>query len=328
MAYSNRKPKWSLLLIRDADRRVKQFRVSGRTVVFLPVAAAVTVAGGFALLELQSLDRIHDLEWQLASQSEQHIGTLASKNTEVVSLKKELRLMSGQTDQLMARMKELNELELKLRQFISTYGDDLSEASDVRSMPNSEVAASIYTGLSPSDSLSAALVQSKISDFSELSGMLNDLAKSMEAGLRKAEQKRAEMDALPTEWPTVSRRLTSGFGYRVDPFTGKSTFHAGVDISGDNGDPIYAAGDGKVKEAGFNLTRGNYIIITHRNGLESWYMHLKVIGVKAEQQVVRGDYIGEMGNSGRSTGPHLHFQIVVSEEPVNPLPYLRQVKED
>jgi murein DD-endopeptidase MepM/ murein hydrolase activator NlpD len=158
--------------------------------------------------------------------------------------------------------------------------------------------------------------------------MLGELAVSMEANLRKAELRRAELNAMPSGWPTVSRQLTSGFGYRSDPFTRKSTFHAGVDITGDVGDPIFAAGDGRVKEAGFNLTRGNYIIITHRNGLESWYMHLSKIEVEQAQTINRGERIGEMGNSGRSTGPHLHFQIVASEKPINPLPYLQQIKED
>ncbi len=335
MAHRKRKPKWSLLLLRDADHRVKQFRVSGRTVVFLPAAAALTVAGCFAALELRAHDRIHDLELRLANDSVQHKNTIAGKNREIDSLQGNLSILNEQTDDLKSRMDGLNELELKLRQFIGKYGDGLSDPSGAN-LPASEVAASAFSvsnpsafeQSTPSDSLSAAAMESKITDFSELSQMLDEMAVSMESSLRKAEQKRVEIDAIPSRWPTVSRKLTSGFGYRRDPITGKSAFHAGVDISGDIGDPIYAAGDGKVKESGFDRTRGNYIIITHRDGLESWYMHLSVIGVKSEQRLTRGELIGEMGNSGRSTGPHLHFQVVVSEEPVNPLPYLRLVKED
>src|SRR5262249_50694788 len=146
--------------------------------------------------------------------------------------------------------------------------------------------------------------------------------------LRKAEERRAEAAAVPSEWPTVSRKLTSGFGYRTDPIDGGSAFHAGVDISGEIGDPVFAAGDGQVKEAGFDSERGNFIIIAHRNGLESWYLHLSKINVNQGDLVHRGDAIGKMGNTGRSTGPHLHFQIVLRNEPVNPLRYLRLVKED
>lgn len=332
MGHRTRKSKWSLLLIRDADRRVKQFRVSGRTVVFLPVTAALAVAGGFAFLELKATTRIHELELRLAMESAEHDRVLTGKSAEVLTLKQELLQLDDQTDRLQSRMNELNELERKLRRFIGKYGDGTGASSPHPNItdfpPHSEVAVSAFAASDPADRLSAAAMETTIADFSELSAMLDELAISMEANLRKAEQKRAEMDAIPSEWPTVSRRLTSGFGYRSDPFTRKSTFHAGVDITGDIGDPIYAAGDGTVKEAEFNRTRGNYIIIAHRNGLESWYMHLSFIGVTVGQQIQRGDLIGKMGNSGRSTGPHLHFQIVSSEEPVNPLPYLRQVKED
>jgi murein DD-endopeptidase MepM/ murein hydrolase activator NlpD len=337
MTQRKRKPKWSLLLIRDADHRVKQFRVSGKTFVFLPAAAALTVASCFAVLELKVMHRIHDLEARLVADSIQMENTVNSKEGEIASLQQELSRLNGQTENLRSQMDGLNKLEQKLQLFIGKYGEGLSDPSAEGSLPtSSKVAASVLTVpyeeprrlTTSNDSLSIAALETTITDFSELSQMLDELAITMESSLRKSEQKRAEMDALPSGWPTVSRKLTSGFGYRHDPFTGRSTFHAGVDISGDVGDPIYSAGEGKVKEVGFDRTRGNYIIITHRNGLESWYMHLSEIGVKTDERVKRGERIGEMGNSGRSTGPHLHFQVVLSEGPVNPLRYLRLVKED
>jgi murein DD-endopeptidase MepM/ murein hydrolase activator NlpD len=328
MTQRKRKPKWSLLLIRDADHRVKQFRVSGNTFVFLPAAAALTVAGCFAVMELKAMFRIHDLEARLVNDSIQMENIVTNKEGEIASLQQELSRLNGQTENLRSQMDGLNELEQKLRQFIGNYGDGLSGPSEVTASAFTTPYEESLRLTPPNDSLSLAAMESTITDFSELSQMLDELAITMESSLRKTEQKRAEIAALPSGWPTVSRKLTSGFGYRHDPFTGHSAFHAGVDISGDVGDPIYSAGEGKVKEAGFDRTRGNYIIITHRNGLESWYMHLSVVGVKADERVKRGDRIGEMGNSGRSTGPHLHFQVVLSEEPVNPLRYLRLVKED
>jgi len=322
MAHRRRKAKWSLILIRDADHRVKQFRVSGRTMAALPVAAALTVAGAFAGTELQALQRIHELEALLSEMTSRNGASIATKNGEIRSLNEEIRQLGDRAERLQHRMNELAELEAKLRRFIGQYGEGLP-ISPMETV--SEVAASSSFA---NDKLSAAAMEVTIDDISELSQMLGELADSMETNLRKAERRQAELDAVPSAWPTVSRKLTSGFGYRSDPFTRKSTFHAGVDITGDVGDPIFAAGDGTVEEAGFNRTRGNYIIIAHRTGLKSQYMHLSKIGVKAGQRVRRGDRIGEMGNTGRSTGPHLHFQVVASEKPVNPLPYLRQVEED
>ncbi|MFC4302415.1 M23 family metallopeptidase [Cohnella boryungensis] len=328
MARIRRKTKWSFILIRDADRRVKQYRLSGRTVALLPVAAALTVAGAFAATELQALQRIHELEGLLAGETANSKSSLADRNAVIESLRLEVRQLNEQTGHLQDRMSELAELEAKLRQFIGEYGDPSASPQGAAGAARFADPAFDSFEAPPVDRLSAAAVETTIADFSELSQMLGELAVSMEANLRKAELRRAELNAMPSGWPTVSRRLTSGFGYRSDPFTRKSTFHAGVDITGDVGDPIFAAGDGRVKEAGFNLTRGNYIIITHRNGLESWYMHLSKIEVEQAQAINRGARIGEMGNSGRSTGPHLHFQIVASEKPINPLPYLQQIKED
>lgn len=317
MTHRKWKPKWSLLLIRDADHRVKQFRVSSRTVVFLPIAAAITVAGSFATLELQAYTQIKELESRLANRTTEHTRVISSKNGEISSLQQELSRLNGQSEELRSRMNGLNELEQKLRQFIGNYGEGLSDPLTAKSLPGSEVAASAFQSM-----------EKTITDFTELSLMLDEMAVNMESSLRKAELKRSEMNAMPSEWPTVSRKLTSGFGYRRDPLTGTSAFHAGVDISGDIGDPIYAAGEGKIREAAFDRTRGHYIIITHRNGLESWYMHMSAIDVENGQLVERGQLIGKLGNSGRSTGPHLHFQVVISEEPVNPLRYLQLVKED
>nr|WP_246427444.1 M23 family metallopeptidase [Paenibacillus phyllosphaerae] len=150
----------------------------------------------------------------------------------------------------------------------------------------------------------------------------------MSESLRQAKQRQAELDALPSGWPTISRTLTSSFGYRTDPFTGRSTFHAGIDIGGEPGDPVFAAGDGLVTETGSDSSKGNYIVITHSNGLQTVYYHLKRITAKLNDSALRGDKIGELGSTGRSTAPHLHFQIMQKDEAVNPLPYLRLVKED
>ncbi|XID92850.1 peptidoglycan DD-metalloendopeptidase family protein [Paenibacillaceae bacterium WGS1546] len=328
MAHNRRKAQWSLILIRDAERRVRQFRVSGRTVAFLPVATALAVAGGITGIELHAAQRIQELESLLGGETARHARESDAKDGRIAALNEELRTLNAETEHLQNRLNELRELEAKLRRFIGAYGEGVPTAPGDAVPPSAEIAASALSAAPLSDRLSADAVEATIADFAELSRMLDEMAVTMEANLRKAEQRQAELDAMPSAWPTVSRRMTSGFGYRRDPFTGKSAFHAGVDITGDIGDPIYAAGDGRVAEAGFNRTRGNYIIISHRNGLESWYMHLSKIGVREKQQVKRGDPIGEMGNSGRSTGPHLHFQIVSKEEPVNPLPYLNQVKED
>ncbi|MNN76846.1 Murein DD-endopeptidase MepM [compost metagenome] len=122
----------------------------------------------------------------------------------------------------------------------------------------------------------------------------------------------------------MSKRLTSNFGYRTDPFKGSAAFHAGIDIAGKIGDPVYAAGAGKVITTDKDSSHGKYIVVEHPGGLQTWYLHLSSIDISTGDTVTKGESIGKLGNTGRSTGPHLHFEIVKQGKQINPLPYLEQ----
>ncbi|MDO7907214.1 peptidoglycan DD-metalloendopeptidase family protein [Paenibacillus sp. JX-17] len=139
---------------------------------------------------------------------------------------------------------------------------------------------------------------------------------------RTQRDKKAPTPAAPSLWPTSSTRITSSFGYRSDPFHRTSAFHAGIDIGGKIGDPVFAAGRGEVIDTGRDGSRGNYIIIAHGNGMESCYMHLSKIRVKTGMKVAQGEVIGDLGSTGRSTGPHLHFQVTKNSREIDPLSVL------
>jgi murein DD-endopeptidase MepM/ murein hydrolase activator NlpD len=123
--------------------------------------------------------------------------------------------------------------------------------------------------------------------------------------------------AWPTDGPIVS-----GFGYRTHPVYGTTRFHSGVDIDGACGQPIYAAEDGRVLAAGYNGGYGNATIVDHGNGLSTLYAHQSSFQVSSGQGVGRGQQIGLVGTTGLSTGCHLHFEVRVNGEPVDPVPYL------
>lgn len=176
------------------------------------------------------------------------------------------------------------------------------------------------------------LVRETRDDFKEISSMLDQMvssisstiteaqkANSIQAKLAVAEQARLAPAVI---WPTHSKVITSSFGYRSDPFAGVSAYHSGIDIAGDIGDPVYAAMDGVVTASEQMGARGKYIIIEHANGLETWYMHLNGMKVSSGDKVSKGEQIGMLGNTGRSTGPHLHFQVVKQNKVVNPLKYV------
>jgi murein DD-endopeptidase MepM/ murein hydrolase activator NlpD len=127
--------------------------------------------------------------------------------------------------------------------------------------------------------------------------------------------------AAPTLWP-VEGRITGSFGERTDPFSGEGAFHRGVDISSDIGTHIIAPADGVVLYADMMNGYGRTVMVDHGNGISTLYGHLSGFAVGHGQQVHRGDTLGYVGQSGRSTGPHLHYEVRIFNTPVNPHRYL------
>jgi len=129
----------------------------------------------------------------------------------------------------------------------------------------------------------------------------------------------------PIGYPTYGR-LTSGFGLRINPITGRMEFHLGVDIANKWGTPVRAPADGVVVKAGWCRLMGRCIEIYHGNGVKTSYGHLWKVLVKKGDRVSRGEIIGLMGNSGRSTGPHLHYAVKLNGKLIDPKPFLEAVK--
>jgi murein DD-endopeptidase MepM/ murein hydrolase activator NlpD len=123
-------------------------------------------------------------------------------------------------------------------------------------------------------------------------------------------------------WP-VQGRITASYGERIDPFSGEGAFHRGIDIASEIGTRIVAPADGVVKFSDLINGYGRAVIIDHGNGISTLYGHLSGFAVSAGQLIHRGDTLGYVGQSGRSTGPHLHYEVRVLNAPVNPYKYLR-----
>ena len=132
--------------------------------------------------------------------------------------------------------------------------------------------------------------------------------------------------ATPSLWPVMGR-LTSSFGERLDPFNGEGAFHAGLDIAAPYGTPIRAPAAGVVIKAGPASGYGREMIVDHGGGITTVYGHLSAFAVVAGQVVRQGQIIGYVGSAGRSTGPHLHYEVRIDNTPVNPHKYLRETME-
>ncbi len=128
-----------------------------------------------------------------------------------------------------------------------------------------------------------------------------------------------------TAFPTIKGSpMTSGFGWRIHPLTGKRQFHSGLDFGASKGSPIYAFEAGKVEFAGSKGGYGKAVIINHGARKSTLYGHAKALSVRKGERVATGQMIGEVGSTGFSTGPHLHFEVRLNNKPVNPRPYLQQ----
>ena len=145
---------------------------------------------------------------------------------------------------------------------------------------------------------------------------------NLAAALGRMDAMERALAAIPTAMPAASMMMSSGFGYRADPFTGAAAMHAGLDFKGPVGTPILAAAEGKVVLAGFNGGYGKSVEIRHANGLITRYAHLSGVHVRAGQMVERGVQIGRMGSTGRSTGSHLHFEVRLNGQAINPRKFL------
>ena len=163
-----------------------------------------------------------------------------------------------------------------------------------------------------------------------LSKLLNDVDVDLSSLIPQVDRMIKEFKTVPIGYPTYGR-ITSPFGLRINPVTGRPEFHLGVDIANRWGTPVRTPADGRVVKAGYCGLMGRCVEIDHGNGIETYYGHLSKILVHRGEKVKRGEIIGLMGSSGRSTGPHLHYAIRFRGKIVNPKIFLeapQNVKEE
>ena len=179
-------------------------------------------------------------------------------------------------------------------------------------------------GLTDSEPEPDVEFQNSVDEFSYLQKNATAVAMSS-AGMRLLPAAQlSSLGIVPSLWPVVGQ-ITGHFGERLDPFSGEGAFHAGLDIASHYGDEVRATADGMVQEVGQRAGYGRLVVIDHGFGVTTWYGHLSGFHVQGGMHVKSGDVIGYEGDSGRSTGPHLHYEVRIYNTPVNPWRYLRNV---
>jgi murein DD-endopeptidase MepM/ murein hydrolase activator NlpD len=204
------------------------------------------------------------------------------------------------------------------------------DAARAKASASAAAAAPAPVSLAQADEASQQQVTNSIDQFYVLRGeaLSGQVTRALEGGLSSsfAGGDWRELADAPSLWP-VEGRVASSFGERQDPINGEGAFHSGIDIDAPYGTPVRAAADGDVTGAVMAAGYGREVELDHGHGLMTLYGHLSAIAVFAGEHVSRGQIIGYIGQSGRATGPHLHYEVRVRNVPVNPHKYLRMTYE-
>lgn len=286
-----------------AGGRSRDYRI-GRTGLIVATGALAfffVVATQFIYDYRENLSKVKELHALRSRVSEQNL-TLYSLNAKFESLETEVERIRS----LDARVRSLVHINEGLRPGRKERG---TGGGGIGGAETPETAATNRLD---------SLLEFRLDRLKE--GLLVD-ARNLEVICEKLDARRTYLESLPSLWPARGF-LASGFGVRLSPFTDTKVFHQGLDIGAAKGNPARAAAAGKVVRSGFESLYGNLVVIDHGNGYRTLYAHLSERSVAKGDIVRRGDEIGKVGTTGRTTGPHLHYEVHVNGLPVNPIRFL------
>jgi murein DD-endopeptidase MepM/ murein hydrolase activator NlpD len=256
------------------------------------------------------------------------LGAKWSAQVEIEQLKAENLLLQAENGNFRAATGELTGQIQSLEDVINDLGArarlDPQQARAIQKLP-AVVKSRAAGGVAPNRALNDVLssLSSPEDTFGVLRNVLQGLEKRLNYVRHNVETREALAAATPSIWP-VDGWLTGTFGGRSDPFTGEPGFHQGIDIATDKGHPVYATADGRVESAAAAGDYGNLLVVKHAFGLTTRYGHLGSFAVAPGQDVKRGDVVGYVGSTGRSTGTHLHYEILANGNLINPLQLLTE----
>jgi murein DD-endopeptidase MepM/ murein hydrolase activator NlpD len=329
--------KLTLVIIPDANQSIVRFRI--------PHLFAYIAAACFSVLLLISIITytVHahtvktasDLQSRLNGANQQWSAALTSKNQTIEQLQNEVIQLSQQAEQMKAKVEEMKKLENDLKS-IAQIDSSQSPTKDLLATQNgptdgSDNSTAAGMGGSPNPATQEEIMKlgdQTLASFSALDTDVKELQTSFNETKQKVAVKQQQLRVTPTLWPTTTKLVTSTFGYRTDPFTYRPSFHSGIDFGARENDPVFATADGKVVSTGSDQFHGNNIVIEHSKGLRTWYMHLNKILVHTGDNVEKGNTIGLVGSTGRSTGAHLHYEVIKNGESTDPKPYLKTMRKD
>jgi murein DD-endopeptidase MepM/ murein hydrolase activator NlpD len=301
-------------VVPDGSSKVQRFHVSRRHLA----AAVFGVCFLFVSMTFMVVHYFHVVDQALEN---------TSLKEENLALKSQLKQLQTGMKNAMNAITRVERFETKLRMMLQLNDPERNLAIGPTSAPTDGQAretplfGELLPGIKESPSgqmLRLALMRSRVESIQSEAGRTEESLRELKDFF---EEQRTILSSTPSIWPCRGW-VTSDFGFRYDPYTGDRSMHRGLDIATQSGTVVISPADGQVISSEYNSYYGKVVLIDHGNSVVTRYAHLSEASVSDGDKVIRGQKIGAVGNSGRSTGPHLHYEVEVNGIPVNPMKYI------
>ncbi|MFB6365754.1 peptidoglycan DD-metalloendopeptidase family protein [Paenibacillus elgii] len=317
--------KLTFVIIPEANRSVVRLKLP-RAALWCAASLMLLLLGTTCVLSVRSLHSTVSISLksvEMKGRAAQLEQDLHRKNAAIEQLQNDIYALSKQAAEVRSQMERMQRLEQDLHKLVP---DNIKR----RKADGQPVSSAVSAGDGGMGGEAFPVTEEQTQELAEATGAryaslhaeMKELASRLGQTKRQLQEMQERQQRTPDIWPTLSKVVTSPYGYRKDPFTKKLSFHRGIDIAGKLGDPVYAVADGVVHSAGYDKLHGHNIVIEHDKGLRTWYMHLNSAQVDRGDPVDKGQAIGQLGTTGRSTGPHLHYEVLLSGKSTDPAPYM------
>lgn len=291
---------------------------------------ALFVLSGTAFVLYSAYDKRMQLAMEKSGEVPAYMESKIQRlNEEKRSQENKIHMFAQELGVIQARLDRFDAIGEKLFNDPSIGGyleDDSASEDDASKSKPTDVGGK--GGVETPELLGSVTIESLNNQLGMLIDRTDAMDSMMNASMKLLATQEIEKSQKPYLWPVMHPKsyTSSRFGYRKDPFGGRRRFHGGLDFSAPRGAPIVSTGDGVVVFAGYRYNYGITVEIRHAHGFTSRYAHMQETVVSNGQSVVAGDMIGKVGTTGRSTGPHLHLEILVDDTKVDPYPFIKESK--
>lgn len=320
---------YTIMLIRDPRQSVLRLRIPVLAMLATPLLFAAACAWAYySTYHAVSAKRTsQELQTALNEQARIYESNVSGRDMTIDHLQEELLRLSQQAGELDERMNEIRKLEEEMQRLVG-LGPESSELAAAQQGDGDAATGIGGTSRAITQQDTDELIAKTTDHYNTIFDSMESLYTQLNETKSRVVEQQNRLAHTPSIWPVESRTITSPFGMRRDPFTLAMVYHSGLDIGAKSGASVYATADGTVSSTGYDSYHGNNIVIDHGNGLKTWYMHLSKIGVSKGDGIVKGQKIGLVGSTGRSTGPHLHYEVLKDNKSVDPNTYLKGLRKD